>query len=249
MTNFINLSDLINLPKDLISISISYLDIFEKTYIEGDWNLFSNRNICRIASQNGWLDLLKFIFSEDYKHNKLKICGQKNICTIAANNNQFDIIKWMHSTGHKIKNNVFDIAVQNNNLDVIYWAYENGYKQSKHFLMIGIVYNKIELIIWLMECDKRIDKYLICVDAIVCGQVDILKWLKIKYELEKDAENFIFTRANLRIAIKHCNLNVLIWLYENGCEIDYSCYDYAVNKRLYSNDDVVEWILTKLIQS
>src|SRR5690606_3694289 len=139
-------------------------------------------------------------------------------------------------------------AIQDTNLDVIYWAYENGYKPTKHFLIMGIIHNRIELILWLMEHDKRIDKYLICADAIVCGQLDILKWLKIKSELETDTENFIFTRTNFRIAIKNGHLNVLMWLHENGCDIDYSCYSYAFNNNeIYNYDDVVKWLKTNLI--
>ena len=50
------------LTEDVQKICESYLTEEEQKYIRGEneWNKFDKYNVCNIAAENGWLDLLKW---------------------------------------------------------------------------------------------------------------------------------------------------------------------------------------------
>ena len=81
----------LTLPNDLVNICVSYLDKYNTIYIRENLKLFQKSSVCIIASQNGWLDLLKWA-SVYYG----EIHGKKHINSFAINNNHLNIIKWMH---------------------------------------------------------------------------------------------------------------------------------------------------------
>ena len=48
------------LIKDVSNICLSYLSQEEQIYIGGEWNKFDKNEVCNIAAESGWLDLLKW---------------------------------------------------------------------------------------------------------------------------------------------------------------------------------------------
>ena len=50
----------LNLSKDLQKYCLSFLSEDENKYIGNRWREFPKYNICNIAAENGWLDLLKW---------------------------------------------------------------------------------------------------------------------------------------------------------------------------------------------
>jgi hypothetical protein len=51
----------LNLSKDLQKYCLSFLSEHEKNYSENKWRNFPKNDICRIAAEKGWLDLLKWV--------------------------------------------------------------------------------------------------------------------------------------------------------------------------------------------
>ena len=52
--------NIIQLPKDLNNICCSYLTDDEYLYVNNEWTKFKKNEVCNIAAENGWLDLLKW---------------------------------------------------------------------------------------------------------------------------------------------------------------------------------------------
>ena len=52
--------NIIQLPKDLNDICCSYLTDEECIYVNNEWMEFDKNEVCNIAAENGWLDLLKW---------------------------------------------------------------------------------------------------------------------------------------------------------------------------------------------
>ena len=77
----------LNLSKDIQKYCLSYLSENEIFYSNGEWSKFPRNNICRIAAQNGWLDLLKWA-------RKNGCDWDSYTCNYAAENGHLEILKW-----------------------------------------------------------------------------------------------------------------------------------------------------------
>ena len=64
------LSNILNLPKDLIGICKLYLSYEENIYYENEWHKFPKNYVCRIAAMNGWNDLLLWAHKKGYDFEK-----------------------------------------------------------------------------------------------------------------------------------------------------------------------------------
>ena len=76
----------LNLSKDLQKYCLSFLSEDEKKYVGNRWGNFPKNDICRIAAENGWLDLLKWARQNG--------CNwDSNTCSNAAFNGHLEVLK------------------------------------------------------------------------------------------------------------------------------------------------------------
>ena len=111
--------NIIQLPKDLNNICCLYLTDEECIYVNNEWTKFKKNEVCNIAAENGWLDLLKW--------------GRQNgcewdsyVCSRAAENGNLEILKWARQNGCEWNSSVCMNAATNGHLEVLKWAKLNG---------------------------------------------------------------------------------------------------------------------------
>ena len=137
------------LPKDIWNICESYLSDNEIIYFENKWINFSKDNICNIAAENGWLDLLMWAYDKGYRVDKwtctyaalnghlniLKFIYEKEknfnmkqmqLCTYAAGNGHLETLKWLRSIGCEWDIYTSYNAAHGGHVEVFKWIYENG---------------------------------------------------------------------------------------------------------------------------
>jgi hypothetical protein len=51
----------LQIPKDICNICTSFLSENDKIYSGNTWYNFPKKEVCDIAAQNGWFDLLKWV--------------------------------------------------------------------------------------------------------------------------------------------------------------------------------------------
>ena len=84
--------NVIQLPKDLNNICCSYLTDDECMYINNEWKKFNKNEVCEIAAQNGWLDLLIWARQNGCEWDSY-------ICSDAAYNGHLEVLKWARQNG------------------------------------------------------------------------------------------------------------------------------------------------------
>lgn len=107
------------LPICLRNIVDSYLCPNERIYYNNEWTQFSKSDICNIAADNGWLDLLK------YAH-KNKCYWDKQTSYCAVKHGNLEIFKYLHENGCRFSANTCDVAIIKGHFEVLKYAYENG---------------------------------------------------------------------------------------------------------------------------
>lgn len=77
------------LPCELNNIYLSYLGPNEYIFYNNEWDKFSRNNVCNIAAEHGWLDLLKWARDPIRKDS----CPwNRKTCAIAALNGHLDML-------------------------------------------------------------------------------------------------------------------------------------------------------------
>src|SRR5947207_11089688 len=110
---------MIQLPKDLNNICCSYLTDDEYLYINDGWEKFNKKEVCNMAAQNGWLDLLMWARQNGYELTS-------STCYYAALNGHSEVLKWARQNGCDWNSFVCSGAAWNGHLEVIKWARKNG---------------------------------------------------------------------------------------------------------------------------
>ena len=85
------------LIEDVSNICELYLTQEEKIYISSKWAKFNNKEVCRIAAENGWLDLLKWA-----QQNGCIVIGESWTCILAAQNGHLEVLKWAIENGYEL---------------------------------------------------------------------------------------------------------------------------------------------------
>ena len=84
--------NIIQLPKDLNNICCSYLTDKEFMYVNNEWTKFKKNEVCDIAAENGWLDLLIWAKLNDYEWDYWT-------CNNAARNKHYEVLEWIKLNG------------------------------------------------------------------------------------------------------------------------------------------------------
>src|SRR5271170_6107046 len=109
----------LNLSKDIQKYCLLYLSEDEIFYSNGEWGKFPKNNICRIAAENGWLDLLKWARKNGYYWDSWT-------CSDAALDGHLALLKWAKENGCDWDSLTCSYAAENGHLEVLKWARENG---------------------------------------------------------------------------------------------------------------------------
>jgi hypothetical protein len=109
------------LIKDVSAICLSYLTSDEQIYMKKEWEKFNKDNVCDIAAENGWLDLLIWA-----RHPKRKYCWDIYTCSYAAENGHLEVLKWARQNGCAWDSMTCSWTAYNGHLEVLKWARQNG---------------------------------------------------------------------------------------------------------------------------
>jgi hypothetical protein len=172
------------LPLDISNIYLSYLTETDIFYIKGEWIKIGEikwpkEQICSIAINNGWIDLLEYAIENGHKiedstyhniihsgsleilewfnkncHNKKHIWS-KNIYNCAAMKGDIEILKWIKQNCPESKHNdwTYELAVKNGHFEAIKWFREDGAKiKFRELLCLEVEENdKFEILDWLKD--------------------------------------------------------------------------------------------------
>lgn len=135
---------------DVSNICFSYLSEDEHLYINKKWDQFDKKKLLEIASENGWIDLLKWALDNEYiiwndviylhiiQSGQLKLLKwiwvykephlytKQCLCVHATKNNNLEILKWLHLQGCEISLWTYACAARKGNLEILKWLDEQN---------------------------------------------------------------------------------------------------------------------------
>jgi len=141
----------LKLPKDLLNLCVSYLTEEEIIYSEGNYNKFSDDDICEIAAKYGWVDLFIWIQNKETTQNRY-IPDKRIICIDAALYGHLDIIKWAKKNGTPWYTSewICSAAAFSGNFDILKWAKNNGCELGAWTCAYAALNGNFEMVKWLI---------------------------------------------------------------------------------------------------
>lgn len=118
------------LPKDLLSLCLSYLTDDEFFYVYGPWTKISKLQVYSIATENGWTDLFKWVIKNQYQD----IPYDDNVYKYAAENGHLEILKLIHIQYNKQYNKWFSSWIWNEN-DICIYAAKGGHTHILEWML------------------------------------------------------------------------------------------------------------------
>ena len=136
------LMNIIQLPKDLNNICSSYLSDDERIYVNNEWNKFNKIDICEIAAQNGWLDLLIWARQNNCE-------WDNSVCSYAALNGHLEVLKWARQNDCEWNSGVCSSAAEKGHLEVLKWARQNGCEWDSYVCSNANLNKHLEVLEWV----------------------------------------------------------------------------------------------------
>jgi hypothetical protein len=159
-------------PTDISKLCISYLSEDDIKYSDKNkWNTFPEEWVCRIAAQNGWLDLLIWAHHqgcvltewvcigacENYddsleilEYLKSKNCKfDERMCFWAAGSGNLKVLQWLKLNGTKWDSMTCDHAARGGHLDLLKWAKDNGCDWNENTFLYALWGGDIDVIEYL----------------------------------------------------------------------------------------------------
>jgi len=87
-------------------------------YDKKEWDKFDKSNVCNIAAQNGWLDLLQWARGKDYNWDSFT-------CAYAAGGGHLEILKWARQNGCECDDDMCFYAFENGQHEILKWIKDN----------------------------------------------------------------------------------------------------------------------------
>jgi len=219
-----------NLPKDLNNICKSFLSQDEQIYSQNDWNKFNKNNVCEIAAENGWLDLLIYGINNGCQLNS-------NVCYNAAMNNHLEILKWMKTNNYEIKGGTSFYAAKYNHHEIIKWMKENDYEIENEVCYSATINGNLDILkLAIKRCTNvyDINPENMFEIAVAYGHLNILKFL-----IEDEYVNTSCIDSTISIyAIEKGYLEILKYFYSIGIEINENICKIAQDNHQL---EVLEW--------
>lgn len=118
-----------HLPNDLNKICTLYLEQNERTYYGNEWYKYRQDciDICRLAAENGWLDLLNWA-RPGLGRDRVESGHSWNYltCSIAAQNGHLHILKLAYKNNYPWDDFTCENAARIGRLDILEYLHENN---------------------------------------------------------------------------------------------------------------------------
>ena len=125
---------------------------------------------CKIAAENGHLDVLKYAHQNGCPWNKYT-------CAYAASKGRLEVLKWARQNGCKWDAEIYANAAENGHLEVLKWAHQNGCPWNTWTCSRAAANGHFEVLKWLHqnECPWDHNTYYY---AKINGHLEIGEWAK-----------------------------------------------------------------------
>ena len=189
------------------------------------------RMCCNRAALNGQLDMLKWLYANDYPVGPW-------VCRCAARGGYIHILEWLKDNNLTWSNKIISTASGCGNLDVIEWAIDNGCdfdstlstdkaaggghlhvlkwlkirgrlntvrSASYHAALTG----KLEVIEWLRDDGSVLDVQNLCNGAVMGRRLDMIEWLWKTFDIrEVNINNLAENLIEIRITMYNSVANI-----------------------------------------
>ena len=198
-----------------------------------------NRNTCKIAAENGHLEIIEWILAEIQEWQVYETVIyydwiSNQICPAAARKVHLHILKSMPSdiTWHP----AVEAALQSGQIEVLKWFHERNYIDTDESSAIcnAAKSGKTDIVLWLQ---KEYNIQSCSFDAPMARAIETGNLEMVKYFKKAGAELAppICAKAAL-----HGQFEILKWMHENGCNWN---YDTTTNAAIHGNLSILQWLV------
>ncbi len=203
-------------------------DIMKWIYVNTPVNT-KPENICKNASSNGKINILKFLFDNNgMDNNAYDTCN-----TYAASYAQIDVLEWLLKIGKIDNTRICSSASSYGHLNILLWLIEKKLTIDYTIVTINATHgDHLHIIEWTQKQNNTIDVDNINGKIGGFGSIKILQWLfDNNYKINSD--------LICKSAIEHDNVICLQWLYDNNYKLKNNSLQKSIK---YSSSNVFEWL-------
>ena len=208
----------------------------------------------RAAANGGYIELLKWVLSSGCKLDKTIFEG-------AIRHGKIEIVIWLNKQHSKMCNTeprLNNAAIKSGNLELVKLLRKWNYPWSDTVVREACILGKYDIVQWLYDNNAKFPSDT-CELIASSGNLGLLKWITLKgFALENSLLSAAkFGRLDIVIWIVKIleitpdknllvntalggNLNVMMWLINNGCICDHTVLNAAVECGNIAN---IEWII------
>lgn len=145
-----------------------------------------------------------------------------SLCHYAAALGYLDVLKWAKSKKYRMNGTTCDCAAAGGHINVLIWLRENGCKWSNHTCEEAIRHNHLDVLKWLVRNGCPLSRE----TATIAAEQNNLEALKYLRAIGCHFLSLFVCRE----AIWNGNLDMLIWLRNNGCTVMYGPASVAASR-------------------
>jgi hypothetical protein len=179
---------------------------------------------------------------------KIKIKYSKLLARAAAENNHFEILKLIVAKNPKaLTSRIATLAAQHSNIGMMEWLFKNKCRISLWATSNAIRFNQFETLVWLHKNGASLaanDANAIAVYGTPQMMEYILNIIQTNQPDQPDQTNqttkhAIQTTHLTSYAVENKDLSMIIWLYNQGHQLDDFAIEMAVTNK---NSKMIEWL-------
>ena len=189
-------------------------------------DITNNTVIC--AARGGNIQVMKYLLEKGAK------LDAKSLQT-AIDNGQLEMAKWMLENGCSLENISIKTAAGKGYLKIVKWALENRCKYEANAALSAVNSGQLRVVEYLHTNGFELHEKCFIV-ALEIGHLNIVQYLSKTMKFPENAFD---------LAVKSGDLDVVKWLYENGCATSKNAPTIAARcGYLY----ILKWLRTKGFQ-
>ena len=203
-----------------------------------------NSKACRIAAENGHLNIIKWILSEieawkESNEGDYKNCINKVMSPAAASKGYLHILKFL--PGVTTWNLVAKTALQNGQMTVLEWLQKNNRIVVNRDLVVSAAQSgNLNMLEWLQSefsifSDRNWETAIY--EATAIGNLDVIKYLQKK--------GAVFDSRCYDVATKFGHFEVIKQMYESGCKWNLDKEDATLAAAECGHLSVLQWLIEK----